>query len=274
MSLISALLLGIVQGLTEFLPISSTAHVEIARSLLDYPSKEAGAAFTAVIQLGTLAAVLVYFRSDLSKAFRAWVSSIFGRSITSDDARLGWAVFIGTVPIVVIGLLFQDAIETTLRSFEVMACALIGVGLLMLIADRVAKHSRPLSETRTTDGVIVGFWQALALIPGCSRSGSTITGALFAGFDRESAARFSFLLSIPSILMAGLYELFKFRKELLTAGATETLLAILAAFVVGYWSIDFLLKFLRTKSLLPFVLYRFALAAFLFVAARNHWITQ
>lgn len=122
--------------------------------------------------------------------------------------------------------------------------------------------------------MIVGFWQALALIPGCSRSGSTITGALFAGFDRESAARFSFLLSIPSILMAGLYELFKYRKELLTAGATETLLATLAAFVVGYWSIDFLLKFLRTKSLLPFVLYRFALAAFLFAAARNHWITQ
>jgi len=252
-----------VQGLTEFLPISSTAHVRIVPELLGW--QDPGAAFTAVIQLGTLLAVFVYFWKDIIRVSASWVKGIRSPSQRNQDYKLGWAVFCGTIPVIVFGLLLKDYISGGFRSLYVIASALIGLALLMGIAEKVAKHVRPMGEVTIRDGWVVGLFQALALIPGVSRSGSTITGALFLGFDRETAARLSFLLSIPAIAMAGVFELVSERHELASLGMGPILVAIVAAFVTGYASIEFLLRFLRTKSTLAFIVYRIALGALLLV---------
>jgi undecaprenyl-diphosphatase len=254
--------LGIVQGATEFLPISSTAHVRIVPELFGW--QDPGAAFTAVIQLGTLLAVLAYFRADIAQITSRWLGSMFaGKDDRSKEARLGWAVLLGTIPIIVAGLLLTNWIENDLRSLYVIAIALITVGILMAVAEVLAKHVRTLGSIAPMDGLLLGVWQALALIPGVSRSGITITGALFSGFEREAAARFSFLLSIPAVSVAGIYELVKQRDALSAMGFVPLLIATSAAFVVGYASIDFLLKFLRTRTTAAFVVYRVALGALL-----------
>jgi undecaprenyl-diphosphatase len=260
--LIQAVVYGLLQGLTEFLPISSTAHIRIVPALMGWP--DPGAGFTAVIQLGTMLAVLIYFARDLASALKAWALSISGKGERTPEARMGWAIFWGTIPIVVLGFLGQDWIKGGLRSLWVVAGALIFMGILMAIAEKVSTKLRNIESVQVKDGWIVGAWQAMALIPGMSRSGSTITGALFAGFDRPTAARFSFLLSVPSILAAGLKELWDERRELLSATMlTPTLIATVVSFIFGYASIAFLMKFLQKHGILPFVAYRVILGLLL-----------
>lgn len=266
MGIVEAIVLGIVQGLTEFLPISSTAHLRIAPVLFGW--QDPGAAFTAVIQLGTLAAVLIYFWKDLAKIFTAWIRSLQGEK--SYEGRLGWAIFYGTIPIVVLGLLGKKYIEGSLRSLVVVGTMLIFVGLLMLIAEKVGSRKRTADSLSQRDGLIVGLWQAVALIPGASRSGSTITGALFLGLEREAAARFSFLLSVPSILAAGLYEAFKERKEILGSNLTPTIIATIVSFIVGYAAIAFLMSFLQRRSTMVFIVYRVALGVVILALVATH----
>lgn len=269
MDLIQSVILGVIQGLTEFLPISSTAHLRIIPALLGWP--DPGAAFTAIIQLGTVAAVLIYFAKDLGQAFVAWLNSLRGGPYDVNEARLGWAVFVGTIPIVVLGLAFHHTIETKLRSLDVIAGSLIVMGLVMLAAERWGSRQRKVSEVVVKDGIAVGLWQCLALIPGMSRSGSTISGALFKGFDHEAAARFSFLLSVPSVFGAGVYEAVKALREVDPVGGTApvawtpTLVATAAAFAVGYASIKFFMRYLQKRGIQAFVWYRVALGLFIFV---------
>ena len=264
MDLIQALVLGLVQGLTEFLPISSSGHVLLVP--LAFGWEDPGAGFTAVIQLGTVLAVLIYFWRDLVNTLRGWAMSFKDPAFRgTPEARLGWAVAIGTVPVVVIGLLLEDQIDTTFRSALVVAIMLIGIAVLMGIAELVGSRKRELSDVQTRDGVYVGLCQALALVPGASRSGSTIMGALFLGFDRAAAARFSFLLSVPSVLGSGLYKLFNDREELFSSGALPTVVATIAAFVSGYAAIAFLIAFLKRRSTLVFILYRLALGGLILV---------
>jgi undecaprenyl-diphosphatase len=259
MELIHAILYGIVQGLTEFIPVSSSAHLRILPSIMGW--SDPGTAFTAVIQLGTLLAVTVYFFDDLRRGISAWAKSILGKEKDNPDAKLGWAVFYGTIPIIVLGLALKDKIETTFRSLYIVGAALIILGIVMFLSERLAQGKRKVEDVQPKDGIIVGLWQALALIPGMSRSGSTISGALWAGFDRSSAARFSFLLSFPSILGSGLYELYKERKNLTGAMLTPTLVATVVSAVVGYAAIAFFMNFLKKRGIAPFVLYRIVLGA-------------
>lgn len=255
MDLIQAIVLGIVQGLTEFLPISSTAHLRLVPSLFGWD--DPGAAFTASIQLGTLAAIVAYFAKDLWVAFRAWLGSFRGgEAARTPQARMGWAIVVGTIPIGICGILFKDAIEGSLRSLYVISASLIGMGVLMLLAERFGAQRRGTGEVTVKDGLWVGLWQAIALIPGASRSGSTITGALIAGFDREAAARFSFLLSVPAILIAGVFSVVEHRKELLGENLLPMVMANVFSFIFGYVSIAFLIRFLQRHGIRVFVLYR------------------
>jgi undecaprenyl-diphosphatase len=262
--LIQAIVLGILQGLTEFLPISSTAHIRIVPALLGW--NDPGSAFTAVIQLGTLLAVLIYFRKELGHAIAGWAKGLRGgEAARTFDARMGWAVFIGTIPIIVCALLFDKQIENELRSLQIIAYSLIGMGILLLIAERAAKRKRELEDVKPLDGLLVGLFQCISLIPGSSRSGSTITGGLFAGFDRSAAARFSFLLSVPSVFAAAVFEVVKYRDIFSGPLLLPAIVANGFSFVVGYWSIGFLLRFLQTKSVLVFVIYRVVLGIIILV---------
>ena len=257
MDALQAIVLGIVQGLTEFLPISSTAHLRIVPAFMGW--EDPGAAFTAVTQLGTMAAVLLYFRTDLWRIARAWSASLRRPELRSGlDARMGWYIALGTIPIGVFGLVFADQIESGARDLYVIGTTLIVLGLVLLLAERVGRRERPLEDIQRRDGILIGFAQALALVPGVSRSGATITAGLFLGFDRESAARYSFLLSVPAVVISGLFELRKIGEED-GAGVAPTILATLAAFVVGYASIAFLLRWLARHSTAVFVAYRVAL---------------
>lgn len=272
MSWFEAVLYGLVQGLTEFLPISSTAHLRLLPTLLGKP--DPGAAFTAVIQIGTLAAVLIYFRTDLAAAAKGWLRSL-KKGRTPEEARaghMGWAILLGTIPIVVLGIALEDFIKGPFRNLNGIAASLIGMGVLLAVADRYGKRNRVESEVKIVDGIFVGFWQAIALIPGASRSGSTITGALLAGFDRSAAARFSFLLSVPSIFGAGIKELIDERKTILGSQLTPAIIATLVSAIVGYLSIAFLLKMLQSKGLSGFVIYRIALGILLIIAINAGWI--
>ena len=274
MSVLEAIILGITQGLTEFLPISSTAHLRIVPAFAGW--EDPGAAFTAVVQLGTMAAVLLYFREDLIRIGRAWLRSLRDREARHElDARLGWYIVIGTIPIGVFGLIFHDQIENGARDLYLIGSALIVLGFVLLAAEEVARHDRPLEKITTRDGVIIGFAQALALVPGVSRSGATLTAGLFLGLDRPSAARFSFLLSVPAVVLSGLFEFVS-----ILAGHEDTqvgwgalAIATLLAFVVGYASIAFLLRFLAHHSTMVFVVYRVALGAIVLVLAGTHVIT-
>jgi undecaprenyl-diphosphatase len=263
-----AILLGLVQGVTEFLPISSTAHLRILPALAGWP--DPGAAFTAAIQLGTLAAVVIYFRKEITGALRGLLSSINGRGFDPVQARMGWAIVVGTIPIAVCGVAFQRQIETQLRSLSVVAWSLIGMGLVLLAAELRARRRRDEADVRPWDGLWVGLWQAAALVPGMSRSGSSIAGALFAGFDGAAAARISFLLSIPSVLAAGAFSLWKHRGSLLADEMlTPMLVANLASFLSGYAAIAFLIYFLRRHGTFLFVAYRLLLGALILAMLSN-----
>lgn len=258
MTVLQAIVLGVVQGLTEFLPISSTAHLRIVPALLGW--QDPGAAYSAVIQLGTVAAVLLYFAKDLLGLAKGFVQGLLTKKpFESVDSRLAWAVGLGTIPIGVLGLLFKKAIETSLRSLWVISASMILLAVVLAVVERVASHKRTVAELTVKDGVLIGLCQALALIPGSSRSGTTITGALAMGLKREDAARFSFLLSIPATTLAGVFEL----KHLLAATERpSTLLLVVGtgvSFVAGLGAIHGMLRFLRTRSMLVFVVYRVVL---------------
>ena len=270
MSLLEAIVLGIVQGLTEFLPISSSGHLRIVPAFFGW--EDPGAAFTAVVQLGTIAAVLLYFRAELARIARAWLASVPDRSKRSElDARIGWYIILGTVPIGVFGFLFKDQIETAARDLYVIGVALIVLGVVLAVADHVGKRQRKLEDVEAKDGFWVGTAQALALIPGVSRSGATITAGLFLGLDRAAAARFSFLLSVPAVVLSGLFELASILDgdEGDHVGAVELVAATACAFVVGYASIAFLLRFLVNHTMFVFVAYRVVLGTLVIVLAAN-----
>ncbi|QZY53319.1 undecaprenyl-diphosphate phosphatase [Leucobacter tenebrionis] len=265
MSFFDAILLGILQGLTEFLPISSSAHLRIASELLGIG--DAGAAFTAITQIGTEAAVIVFFWRDIVRIIGNWFRSLAGRVPRNDpDALMGWWIILGSIPIVVLGLLFEDAIDTTLRSLWFTATMLIVFGLLLGLADWAGRKTRPLEKLTWKHGLIYGLAQSLALIPGVSRSGGTITAGLFMGYKREAAARYSFLLAIPAVLGSGFYKLFKEVSEP-SGGApmSMTLVATAIAFVVAIFVIKFFMGYISKRSFMPFVIYRLALGALLFV---------
>ncbi|MCX6141389.1 MAG: undecaprenyl-diphosphatase UppP [Candidatus Kapabacteria bacterium] len=273
MSIVSALVLGLIQGLTEFIPVSSTAHLTVAAAafgVIDPAHPERWTSFMATIQLGTLVAVLAYFRSDILRSASAWVRENLGRGRRAfreqgPDSRLGWFVIVGTIPIVVVGLAFKDILEGALtKNLQLIGISLIGMALLLWLAEKKASFTRTVSDLKIADALSVGAAQCLALIPGSSRSGSTIMAALFRGMTREHAARFSFLLSIPAVLAAGLLEFaHELRHLSWDDGGFQLLVATLAALVSGYWSIAFLLKYLRTHSMRVFILYRIALGSIL-----------
>jgi undecaprenyl-diphosphatase len=255
-----ALVLGLVQGLTEFLPISSSAHLSIVGQLLG--TSDPGAAFTAIIQIGTELAVVVFFRKDIVRIIKSWFLALIGRIPRDDlDARMGWLVIIGSIPIVILGLLFQNAIEHALRNLWITVAMLAGFGLVIGIVDSLATHKRTLDELTWRHGILYGLAQSLALIPGVSRSGATITAGLAMGYRREAATRYSFLLAIPAVLGSGFFQLY----QGVTGGATvswgPTLLAGVVAFIVGFVMIAWLLRFVSTHSFWPFVIYRIILAA-------------
>lgn len=263
-----AIVLGIVQGLTEWLPISSTAHLRIVPELAGWP--DPGAAFTASIQLGTLLAVLIYFGRDLARTAAGWARGWTRPELRkTEEYRLGWGIALGTIPIVALGLLLKSRIESEWRSLYVVAFALIGMGAILLLAERAVRTSRGLGNVRAMDGLWVGLWQALALVPGASRSGSTISGALLAGFDRTSAARLSFLLSVPSVLAAGVFSLWEHRAQLLGELLVPMLVANVFSFVAGYSTIAFLMGYLQRRGVLLFVAYRFVLGIAILAAIQG-----
>jgi undecaprenyl-diphosphatase len=259
MDAFQAIVLGIVQGLTEFLPISSSGHLRIVPAFFGW--EDPGAAFTAVIQLGTMAAVLLYFRRDLWNIARAWLRSLRDpEARRTMEARLGWFIILGTIPISILGLAFKDTIEDEFRSLYLIGTMLIVFGFVMLLAERVSRRDREIETLTARDAGVIGCAQALALVPGVSRSGATISAGLFLNLTRTDAARFSFLLSVPAVVLSGLFEL-RHIGESGGAPAGATALATLLAFVTGYASIAFLLRWLAGHSLGVFVAYRFVLGA-------------
>lgn len=265
MDAFQAVVLGIVQGLTEFLPVSSTGHLRIVPALLGW--EDPGTAFTAVCQLGTVAAVLLYFRADLVRIARAWLRSLRDPSVRGDlDARMGWYLIIGTIPIALIGFAFKDTIKSSGRDLYIIGTALVVFSFVMLAAERAARRERRVATLGPRDAVLVGFAQALALVPGVSRSGATISAGLFLGFDRAAAARFSFLLSVPAVVLSGLFEM-KDVGEGGGAGVGATIIATLLAFVVGYASIALLLRFLVDHTIGVFVGYRILVGALVLILA-------
>jgi undecaprenyl-diphosphatase len=258
--LLQAIILGIVQGLTEFLPISSSGHLRIVPAFAGWD--DPGAGFTAVVQLGTMLAEVIYFRRDLWRIGTRWTASLRNPELRSQlDARMGWYLIWATIPIGVIGLLFEDSIETTFRALGLIACTLIVLGIVLWWADRRSTRHRAITDLKLKDGLIMGAAQTLALVPGVSRSGATLTAGLLLGLERAAAARFSFLLSIPAVVLSGLYQ----AAQLITgdtpgdAGAAEVIVATILAFITGYAAIAFLLRYLVTHSLSVFVVYRIGL---------------
>lgn len=266
-----AVILGLVQGITEFLPISSSAHIRVIGPLLP-GGEDPGAAFTAIIQLGTEAAVLLYFRKDIARIITAWVRALAGKDGRSRaerfgsknaDARMGWWVILGTLPIVIAGLAFQDYIEGHLRNLYLTAIVLAVFGIVLGIADKLGRKERELTSLRGKDAVLLGLAQAMALIPGVSRSGGTISMGLLLGLTREAAARYSFLLAIPAVLGSAGLELVTNADELTHAGGpgvANTVIATIVAFAVGYVVIVWFLKLITHHTFWPFVWYRIGLA--------------
>ncbi|MBO0915773.1 undecaprenyl-diphosphate phosphatase [Streptomyces sp. NBC_01260] len=274
MSWFESFVLGLVQGLTEFLPISSSAHLRLTAAFAGW--HDPGAAFTAITQIGTEAAVLIYFRKDIVRIVGAWFKSLTNRSMRSDhDAQMGWLVIVGSIPIGVLGVTFKDQIEGPFRDLRLIATTLIVMGIVLGIADRLAardetggKHRairerKSLKELGIKDGLIFGFCQAMALIPGVSRSGATISGGLLMGYTREAAARYSFLLAVPAVLASGVFELKDAGEGHVAWG--PTIFATFIAFGVGYVVIAWFMKFITTKSFMPFVIYRIVLGILLFI---------
>jgi undecaprenyl-diphosphatase len=265
--MINAIFFGVLQGLTEFLPISSTAHVRIFAKFFGM-AEDPGAMFTAIMQIGTELAVLIYFRKDIARIISAWFRKvIFRKDLQIEeaaDARMGWLIIVGSLPIVILGYLGQDAITTNLRSLWLIASVLIIFGVILGIADKFGKSDKGLKDLNISHGILYGLAQALALIPGVSRSGSTIAMGRLLGYKREAALRYSFVLAIPAVFGSGLYELKKAVSDdsaVKVFSLAETLVATIVAFVIGYLVIAWLLKFVTTKSFMPFIVYRIALGA-------------
>ena len=258
-----AIVLGLVQGLTEFLPISSSAHLRITAALAGWG--DPGAAFTAVIQIGTELAVVLYFGRKIGDIIRGWFFSLYKKDYRHDpDARMGWLVIVGSIPIVVLGLLFQDDIQHTFRDLRITATVLIVFGIILAIADRIGSQQRTLDHLTVPHGLGFGLAQALALVPGVSRSGGTVTGGLLLGYTRAEATEYAFLLAVPAVFGSGLYEVSKIGGEHSPQWG-PTILATLVSFGVGYLVISWLMNFIKTRSYLPFVIYRVALGVALFV---------
>ena len=256
------MILGIVQGITEFLPISSSAHVQIASQLLDLGEmpKPQLTAFIATIQLGTEAAVVIYFWKDIMRIISAWFGSISNRGLVTEekkrDAKLGWMIIVGSLPVVAIGLVFKNQIENNLRSLWVISITLIVFGLLLGVADQLGKRQKSIEQLSTKDGLLYGLGQALAVIPGVSRSGGTITVGLLLGYSRQAAARYSFLLAIPAVVVSGLYEFVSNVGDLPSQLLVATAVAGLISFGVGFSVIVVLLRYLARGSFVPFVAWR------------------
>ena len=260
MGWLEAIVLGIVQGLTEFLPVSSSAHQSIVGQLF-FGGRDPGAAFTAVTQLGTETAVILYFARDIGRIISRWAGSIIGRVPRDDpDARMGWLVIIGSIPIGILGLLFQDAIDSSLRNLWITVAMLAGFAVVLWIADRTARNTFDLTHLTWVDGIALGFAQALALIPGVSRSGATIAAGLFLGYKREAATRYAFLLAIPAVFISGLFKLKDIPGDPNLAWG-PTIVATVIAFGVGLAVIHWLLKYVSKHNFSIFVWYRLALAA-------------
>ena len=262
MTITEAIVLGLVQGLTEFIPVSSTAHLEIVPVVLGWG--DPGAAVSAVIQFGTLLAAIIYFFRDIVRLMAGFFRGLITRRPLADvDSREAWLVVIGTIPIVVLGLLLKKHIESTFRGLWIITTMVIVVAILMQLAEAYAKQRqmRNFDDMTVKDAMAIGLGQCLALIPGSSRSGSTIMPAIFRGIDRPTAARYSFLLSIPAVGGAGFLELFKERHTLGQLGWMPIIVAIVVAFVAGYASIWFLMRYLRTHTTHVFIYYRYALGA-------------
>lgn len=258
--LLKAVFLGTLQGLTEFLPISSSAHLRIFPELLGWG--DPGAAFTAVIQIGTELAVLIYFRQDIWRIASAWTKSLFRPEYRGHlDARMGWFIIIGSLPIVVLGILLKDVIERDFRNLWIIGTTLIVLGIILGIADRVSSSSKRIKEMSIRDAVLMGAAQACALVPGVSRSGATISMGRFLGYEREAATRYAFLLAIPAVVGAGLFELKEIPHGDNAYGWGPTLVATVVSFVVGYAAIAWLLRYVSTRSYLPFVIYRIGLGS-------------
>ena len=268
MSTLEAIVLGLVQGLTEFLPISSTGHILYVPALAGWP--DPGAAFSAVIQLGTMAAVLVYFRADLWRMALAFLKSFTGDhplwKSEDSDGRIGWYIVLGTIPIAIVGIVFKDQIENNVRTLSLVAIVMILFSFVLMAADLKGAQDRDVKELTLKDGIIIGLFQALALIPGVSRSGSTISGGLFLGLNRESATRYSFLLSVPAVVLSGLFELRHIGDSTgASVGIGPTAIATVLAFISGYFAIAFLLRFVRTHNFSVFVIYRVAVGVLMLV---------
>lgn len=267
-----AVILGILQGLTEFLPISSSAHLLIFSQLFGWT--DPGAAFTAVTQIGTETAVIIYFWKDIVRIIRAWFGQFrTGHTWREPDALMGWFVIIGTVPIAVLGLLFKDQIETVVRNLWLVSFTLIFFGVLLGVADRTARCVKDTEDLTVRDGLVYGLFQALALIPGVSRSGATISGGLFMGYTREAATRYAFLLAIPAVVASGLFQALDIGSDPAVAWG-PTILATMIAFVVGYAVIAWLIRYVSTKSYMPFVIYRICLGAFVAVLLATGVLTS
>ena len=267
MNWIETIILGLVQGLTEFLPVSSSAHLRIVGEFLPN-SADPGAAFTAITQLGTETAVVIYFWRDIARILTRWSLSLVGRVERSDpDARMGWLIILGSIPIGVLGLLLEDYIDTEFRSLWITATMLVVFGVILAVADRVGRQARQLDELTVRHGVLYGLAQALALVPGVSRSGGTITAGLLMGYTREAAARYAFLLAIPAVFASGLYKLVQSVGEPQAGpyGMAETLVATSIAFVVAYVIIGWFMHYISNRSYTVFVWYRIALGLTLFV---------
>jgi len=255
---IKAVLLGILQGLTEFLPISSSAHLRIFPELFGWG--DPGAAFTAVIQIGTELAVLIYFRKDIWRIGSSWVGSLYEPELRGAvDSRMGWYIIAGSLPIVILGVLLKDVIEQDFRNLWVIGTTLIVLGVILGVADRVGRTDRAIDDMSLKHAVLLGLAQACALVPGVSRSGATISMGRLLGYDREAATRFAFLLAIPAVVGAGLFELPEIQGGDNAYGPWPTLVATIVSFVVGYAAIAWLLHYVSTRSYLPFVVYRIGL---------------
>ena len=280
MNIIEAIVLGIVQGLTEFLPISSTGHLTLAGKLMNLISEnhpEQWTSFIAVIQLGTLLAVLVYFWKDLINVTKDFVHDNLIKPVKYSEqninSKLGWLIIIGTIPVVIIGLTFKDAIEGALtKNLFVIATSLIVLALILALAEKIAKFRKGVEDITILDSIIIGIAQALSLIPGSSRSGTTITAGLFVGLNRGAAARFSFLLSVPAVLASGALQLYEALKFIDPTMAVNIIVSTIVSGISGYLAIDFLLKYLKKNTTFIFVFYRIALGIFILILLFNNII--
>jgi len=278
MNFLEAIILGIVQGLTEFLPVSSSAHVQIASELMQVPGlsdkNSATTAFIATIQLGTEAAVLIYFAKDIARLVKAWFRGVFNAKLRGNaDYRMAWLVIIASIPVGLAGYLLREFIQETVRTLWVVAFTMILFAGILYLADRYGRKQKEVSDMTFNTALGFGLGQALAVIPGVSRSGASISFGLFAGFNRVAAARFSFLIGIPAVLASGLIEFKDSYQQLDAAALSGTIVATITSFVVGYAVIAGLLKYLNKGSFMPFVIWRLVVGILLLVMLSNGWVT-